>query len=220
MSALRLNVTLEVPDVASAAWPARLAGAIALTVHAVAPSAGPDDRIERRPGTTGDALAAFAARSPGGATRYVRHGALRVPAAADGQFRQAVRYLSRDGAMRSIFARVERAHTAYTLRIVHHDEDAYEDATRTIDWDPHSALRTTTGGRQSPALGLGHELDHAAEPWRARRAGEDDAIRGYDTAEERRVIRGAEAHAARTLGEGVRSNHRGTCYRVASPTGL
>ncbi len=72
--------------------------------------------------------------------------------------------------MRSVIARVERAHTAYTLRIVHHDGDAYEDATRTIDWDPHSALRTSRGGRQSPALGLGHELDHAAEPWHLRRA--------------------------------------------------
>jgi len=220
VSALRLNVTLEIPDVAAAAWPARPGSASAPAAYAVAPPAGMGDGIERRARTQGDTLAAFAARSPGRPMRYVHHGALRVPAAADAQFRQAVRYLSRDGAMRSVIARVERSHTAYTLRIVHHDNDAYEDATRTIDWDPHSALLTTTGGRQTPALGLGHELDHAAEPWRLRRAGEDHVVRAYDTAEERRVIRGTEAHAARTLGEGPRSNHRGTCYRVASPTDL
>jgi hypothetical protein len=32
------------------------------------------------------------------------------------------------------------------------------------------------------------------------------------------VIRGSERHAARTLGEAVRTDHRGTCYKVASPT--
>ncbi len=39
----------------------------------------------------------------------------------------------------------------------------------------------------------------------------------YDNAEERRVIRGPEAHAARTLGEAGRFDHKGSAYHVASP---
>ncbi len=146
MKPLRWNVTVDVPEVASAAaWPARVA-AFALAAHAAAPLASAGDRIERTGAQGGDALAAFAAGRPLAGlarVRFVHHGALRVPASADAQVSQALRYLSRDGAMRSVIARVERAHTAYTLRIVHHDGDAYEDATRTIDWDPHSALRTS-----------------------------------------------------------------------------
>jgi hypothetical protein len=42
--------------------------------------------------------------------------------------------------------------------------------------------------------------------------------RAYDDAEERRVITGVERHAARTLHEGVRRDHRGTLYTVREPT--
>ncbi len=221
---MRLNVTIDVPDVALRA--ATSPSARAFGMHASAPVVEPrgfdaGDRIERGAAPDGTGfLATLAARAPlGGArrVRYVHHGALRVPVAADGAFTQAVRYLSRDATMRGIIARVERSHSEYTLRIVHHDDDAYDGARRTIDWDPHSALRTSGGGRQSPALGLGHELDHAAAPWRARCAGEARAVAGYDNFEERRVIRGSETHAARMLGEAVRTDHRGSCYKVASP---
>jgi hypothetical protein len=185
------------------------------------PSLG-TDRVERSSGAVADALQSFARTrahaSPIAHARYVHHGALRVPVHAEAQFAQAVRYLARDTVMQRIIARVERAHAQYTLRIVHDDADGYDPRSRTISWDPHSALRTTRGGRQSPALGLGHELDHAAEPWRLRDAGEVRRLPGFDNAEERRVIRGSERHAAHTLGEGVRTNHRGSCYRVDSPT--
>ena len=63
--------------------------------------------------------------------------------------------------------------------------------------------------RQSPALGLAHELDHAVANPRTfdRLVARDDAA--YDNAEERRVITGLERHVARTLHEGVRHDHRG-----------
>jgi hypothetical protein len=238
---MRVNLTIEVPDSAvlrgsGALSPAapfgspfpRALGAIAGGPQAAA------DRIDRSTETdavalsgTGSsivetlrALADAAGSLPAHVsprTRYVHHGSLRVPAFADTDFTQAARYLCRDSVMRGIIARVERSHTQYTLRIVHNDNDRYVPWTHTIEWDPHSAMRTTRGGRQTPALGLGHELDHAAEPARIRDAGEVKRLPRFDNAEERRVILGSETHAARTLGEGTRTNHRGSCYRVASP---
>jgi hypothetical protein len=238
---MRVNLTIEVPDSAvlrgsgalSPAAPCappfpHALGAISAAPQAVA------DCIERwadnvavaSPGTgmsmvdTLRALADASGRLPAHTsprTRYVHHGALRVPALADAAFTQAARYLSRDSVMRGIIAKVEHSHTQYTLRIVHNDNDRYVPWTHTIEWDPQSAMRTTRGGRQTPALGLGHELDHAAEPARLRDAGEVKRLPRYDNAEERRVILGSETHAARTLGEATRTNHRGSCYRVASP---
>lgn len=85
-------------------------------------------------------------------------------------------------------------------------------------WDPHSALQTTSGGDQSPALGLGHEMTHAT----GRTLG--TIIRSmisnphYDNLEERRVIERFETPAARQLGEGTRTDHGGTPFWVASPT--
>jgi hypothetical protein len=233
---MRVNLTFELPDpaVLARAGASSSAPFAATSIEGasrarnVAPLCA--DRIERSASSAAngtplaaimDALASAAgglpARASGHAVRYVHHGSLRVPANAEVDFAQATHYLSRDSVMRGVIARVERSHTQYTLRIVHNDNDRYVPWTHTIEWDPHSAMRTTTGGRQTPALGLGHELDHAAEPARLRDAGEVKRLPRFDNAEERRVILGSETHAARTLGEGARTNHSGRCYRVPSP---
>ncbi|HTU82028.1 MAG TPA: hypothetical protein VMF61_07850 [Candidatus Acidoferrales bacterium] len=149
---------------------------------------------------------------------YVRHGSLLVPRAAESDYETAKAYLSRDPVERRLFARLEHARgRTYRIAIDRRNDDHFDPATDTIAWDPYSALRTTHGGHQSPALGLGHEVDHAVESRRdqARLSARIDAR--YDTAEERRVIRGSERHAARTLGEAVRDDHAGRCYRVPSP---
>ncbi|GAC1498808.1 MAG: hypothetical protein NVS1B14_01970 [Vulcanimicrobiaceae bacterium] len=145
------------------------------------------------------------------------HGGLAVSRRANADYEQAKRYLARDSRERVIFRTLEHgAHRVY-VRINSRNNDSYDAATRTIHWDPHSALKTTLGGTQSPALGLAHEADHATVcPWR-RSAGWAHALQRYDNAEERRVIRGSELHAARTLGEAARFDHRGRCYRVGSP---
>lgn len=151
---------------------------------------------------------------------FVRYGSLEVAAPAQRNFERALAYLRRDPVERRLFERLERLPHRVMLRTNARDADDYDPNTRTIHWDPHSALRTAGGGRQSPALGLGHEADHAVHdgPREWRRANVADAA--YDTAEERRVIAGSERHAARTLGEAVRYDHGGTCYRVASPVAL
>ena len=148
---------------------------------------------------------------------YVHYGSLAVAAAARADFDRAVAYLRRDPIERALFERLERLPHRVTLTTNRDDADYYDPNTRAIHWDPHSALRTHDGGRQSPALGLGHAVDHAVPdgPRAGRRAQTFDPR--YDTAEERRVITGSERHAAHTLGEAARRDHGGETYRVATP---
>lgn len=140
-----------------------------------------------------------------------------VPAAARSDYDLARAYLTRDPLERRLFERLNGSVRHFRLTINHRDDDHFDPNTDTIAWDPYSALRTTQGGTQSPALGLGHEVAHAVEaPSREDRL-TARRLPLYDNAEERRVIRGSESHAAHTLGEAVRFDHRGTTYRVATP---
>ncbi|HEV3152492.1 MAG TPA: hypothetical protein VGZ02_01665 [Candidatus Baltobacteraceae bacterium] len=143
--------------------------------------------------------------------------AITIPPAARKDYGLAKAYLCRDSVERRIFARIEHSQRVYRLRIDRHSDDRFDPNTDAVYWDPYSALRTARGGTQSPALGLAHELDHAAEsPSREERLSNATCAR-YDNVEERRVIRGSERHAAVTLGEAVRFDHRGSVYRVATP---
>jgi len=149
---------------------------------------------------------------------FIRHGSLRVPRSADRLYEAAKNYLSRVPAEHRLFQRLERApNRRFTLAVNHRNDDHFDPNTDTIAWDPYSALRTTTGGRQSPALGLGHEIDHAVENPRAENRLRNRVDARYDDAEERRVVTGSETRAARALHEGIRHDHAGTTYRVASP---
>jgi hypothetical protein len=149
---------------------------------------------------------------------YVHFGTLRVPSAAAAQYREAKAYLGADPCERQLFHRLEHAGgRAFTLSTNHRNDDHFDPNNDTIAWDPYSALRTTRGGHQSPALGLAHEVDHAVENPRIADRLRERIDRRYDDAEERRVILGSEAHAAHVLGESTRHNHDGTTYRVASP---
>jgi hypothetical protein len=150
---------------------------------------------------------------------YVHHGALNVPRSIDKQYRAAKAYLSRDPVEAKLFRRLEHPADGRHFRLSanSHNDDSFNPNSNTIDWDPYSALRTTTGGRQSPALGLGHEVDHATEDPKVGQHLMRVRDTRYDTAEERRVIAGSETHAARTLGESVRHDHNGSTYRVATP---
>lgn len=151
-------------------------------------------------------------------TRFVRHGSLDVPRAAERDYETAKAYLGHDRVERALFDRIEHAWgRRFQLRVNDRNDDSFDPATDTIDWDPHSAMRTSEGERQSPALGLGHEVDHAVESPRIEARLDARASARFDTAEERRVILGSERHAARTLHEGMRADHSGRCYRVASP---
>jgi hypothetical protein len=147
-----------------------------------------------------------------------RRGSLTLPRDGARLYDEAKQYLSRDPGERALFARLEHAGGRnFRLTFNHRNDDHFDPRTDTIAWDPYSALRTTEGGRQSPALGLGHEVAHAVEPIADEQRLSHRRVARYDNAEERRVIRGSECHAARMLGESTRSDHDGACYRVSSP---
>ena len=153
---------------------------------------------------------------PAPGSSYVAHGSLLVKRSLDADFRKAETYLRGDSIMRRDLDALEHAPTATYVKRGHFADDFFDPRSHTISWDPHAAVRTTEGGRISPALALGHEGDHAAY---AIRGGSDYVTFDpqYDDSEERRVVTGAEAHAARTLGESVRHDHGGTPYHVADP---
>lgn len=147
----------------------------------------------------------------------VRYGSLSFPKAAQADVDTAFAYLSQDSIARSLIDRIEHAQTPHHIKIDHVSDDSYDPSNRTINWDPHSAMRTTAGGAQSPAMGLVHEIDHAAAPLslQIKLSSIDDPA--YDNLEERRVITGAETQIARALHEGLRHDHSGSSYRVPSP---
>ena len=147
----------------------------------------------------------------------IHYGSLAVPLAAKDLIDGAFAYLRRDAVERSLIARLEHGRVRHRIVIDHCNDDSYDPGTHTIRWDPTSALRTLRGGHQSPALGLGHELDHAAAGDVAYDLLASIPDPRFDNAEERRVITGSERHAARTLHESVRNDHDGRDYRVASP---
>jgi hypothetical protein len=140
-----------------------------------------------------------------------------MPANARADYDLARAYVCRDSIERRNFDRLEGSARRFHLTIDRRGNDRFDPDTNTISWDPYSALRTTHGGRQSPALGLAHEVAHAVESPAREASLNARRVSHYDTAEERRVIRGSERHAARTLGESVRFDHRGALYRVATP---
>ena len=148
-----------------------------------------------------------------------RFGALDVPKTAVRPLAEAFAYLRHDRVERALIDRLERGPERFRLSINHRDLDEYDPATHVIHWDPHSAMRTSRGGTQSPALGLAHEIDHAVRDGPRCQALAGTADRAYDSKEERRVICGSERHAARTLGEALRYDHRGRTYYVAAVTG-
>jgi len=131
-------------------------------------------------------------------------------------YNTATAYLLRDPGMAQIMRDLDASSTVYNIHYINDDNDRYDPLTNTIYWDPNSALCTTGGGRQTPALGLGHEMAHADAGFWDRLIGWVPWPR-YDNLEERRVITGPETNAAQTLGEAIRTDHGGTPYRVSTP---
>ena len=127
--------------------------------------------------------------------------------------------------MAYIISKLEKSKTSYVVKFSKDQDDSYSRLTKTITWDPTSALAATdalgnmTGETQSPALGLGHELAHAkgddSETMETNVKGSDPQ---YGTKEEKRVIDPIETNAAKQLGEGTRDNHFGRVYRTLDST--
>jgi hypothetical protein len=102
-------------------------------------------------------------------------------------------------------------------------DDSYDGA-HTINWDANSELITTSGGVQSPALGLGHELGHAffnfVNPTAYAALAGTAIGGGWTNAEEYRNITQFETPMAVFLGEPTRNDHLGTPEWTSSPIPL
>lgn len=109
-----------------------------------------------------------------------------------------------------------------TIRIVRVDSLGHDDVQSrglVIYWNPRAGVRSDNGETQSPALGLLHEADHTLDRLRNPRAHADAAKTPdpvYSNQEDRRVITGREAEAARRTGEDVRTTHGGSLVRVGA----
>ncbi len=90
----------------------------------------------------------------------------------------------------------------------------------TIFWESRKGIILSNGNKQSPAIRLEHEFDHALDDLANHKDHEkrkDTPAGLYDNEEERRVIEGSETETARTLHQGVRHDHYGTTYKVNDP---
>jgi len=131
---------------------------------------------------------------------------------------QAIRYLSQVPKIRSIIADLERSPITYKIVMNDKEDDSYNPWSHVIRWDPYSAMLTTNGGIQSPAMGLGHEMAHADFPEALAAALAAERDPRYRDREEWRVIVRIETPAAIRLGEGARRDHYGTAFPVWGPT--
>lgn len=132
--------------------------------------------------------------------------------------------LMKDPAMRQIINRLERKDVVVNLlRTKNPISAATFDKGFRVFWNPNAAQRSKADGtRISPAVALGHELDHThlglTNP-SAYISNYKTADSQYHNAEERRVItHGAEASMMRTFyNESPRSDYDVIPYNVADP---
>ncbi|MFD1802272.1 RHS repeat-associated core domain-containing protein [Mixta tenebrionis] len=134
----------------------------------------------------------------------------------------AVKYLKKDSEMKKIIKKLEKSSKTYTINYFDEMNGYFDPNTDEISWNPKMAIDcTNNGGSLSPAMVLGHELAHAKRSWYHKllsKINDGKDYGDYDNYEEKRVITGPEHHAAKTLGEGVRYDHRGSPRIVSSPT--
>ncbi len=110
--------------------------------------------------------------------------------------------------------------------LIHLINDFEDTEYRNIDripvvyWESRKGAIFSNGQRESPAVRLEHEFDHAMDDIRNHKKHKDrrdTPDNQYDNEEERRVIEGSEAETARKLNQGVRYDHFGKTYPVGDP---
>jgi RHS repeat-associated protein len=136
------------------------------------------------------------------------------------EYKTAIAYLQKDPGMAQIISDLNARKTILNIWFNDIGKNEFDPGNEGIFWDPHSATLLTNGGTRSPALGLGHEMVHARDSFTHLWRGISELIwwPRYDNYDEMRVISGPETNAARTLGEGVRTDHSEILhYTVPTP---
>jgi len=138
------------------------------------------------------------------------------------QYDRALQYLARDPGLKLIIEQLRKSSKVYQIRFTDRLAGSFDARSNEIVWNPLGSS-LITGGCASPVFILGHELAHAAG-WDSSWLGLSYAFRtmvgdpAYKNREERRVITGPEAAAARTLGEPTRNNHQTTWTMAPNST--
>lgn len=130
-------------------------------------------------------------------------------------------YLKAKNAGRNIVNAVKNRSVLIELQ-EDNESTLYQSSNRrhTIFGEARKGIILSNGKRQSPAVRLEHEFDHAMDDIDNHKNHESRKERldnQYDNGEERRVITGSEAETARKLGQGIRYDHYGTAYIVKDP---
>jgi RHS repeat-associated protein len=132
------------------------------------------------------------------------------------RYEQAVAYLARDPHFSRDYAKLQQSTKTYTVYVKADNPTVYSPISGNIGWDPLKGLRVENGV-QSPALGLKHEMDHAAQHEDTGRAITSN-MRPEGPREERRAV-AEETESAELLGEPTRARHReGRLENVSTPT--
>jgi hypothetical protein len=130
-------------------------------------------------------------------------------------------YLDQDPGWVADYSQLENSSETYTIYVKEGNPTVYNPNTRNIGYDPRAGLKIKKGV-QSPAMGVRHEVSHAAEHDRIGRDPRTDGRgRKSETAREREEQRAtnAETQTAKNLGEPTRERQtEGEIVRVPTPT--
>lgn len=135
----------------------------------------------------------------------------------------AIRYLNAAHAANGI-GTIHASDNVVTVRMAKDRTDAaqtnYNAETNVLTWADQGAIEvvdasTGESGVMSPALGFGHEIEHAMNDFYGNLAADQNTPDSqYDTQEERNVIEEYEGPAAERLGEPQRADHSGKPVKV------
>ncbi|WP_159107313.1 RHS repeat-associated core domain-containing protein [Azospirillum sp. B4] len=78
------------------------------------------------------------------------------------QYNEILKYMSGTSEFRENFSQLSKSEKKYVVRIDPKIRDGYDPDNRTIIVNPTQGLKLKDGSIQSPAMGAGHEFDHAA----------------------------------------------------------
>ena len=136
-------------------------------------------------------------------------------------FSKTIKYLNKNR-ISGVIAELEKRSEIIYIEEGKSLQDFYYSSSKSkIVYNPYSALETTDGQTQTPALGFLHEASHALQDLENHDQFENDSKEkdtDYDNKEEKRVIDEVETPAAKKAGEGIRNNHRGKEFHVDDPT--
>ncbi|MGH1366599.1 MAG: RHS repeat domain-containing protein [Calditrichia bacterium] len=139
-------------------------------------------------------------------------------------FAEAVQHLDKHGAGGMIDELRSREEVVFVDEI--RGVSSFDPNDNTIRWSPNQAMQTLEGHTISATTLLNHEVDHALQFLKNPEQLTTDInidIKGYDNAEEKRVITGSEQTTALKLdeikqGEVTRKNHVGKLVDTSGPT--